>query len=142
MNLFVSPFYICSIYSIYRLLSTRLAIPLSPINPRAPSREGTTTNLVVSPTTNSQDPGLPWQGQPCRRHAQASTSKVNKNNGIQRQLCYLYIRTDVKLRCLLNSNNVSGYLSLLVIPKTTIRVTLCFCFVKENWIAGAILAGN
>ncbi len=41
----------------------RLALPLSPINPRAPSREGTTTNLAVSPTTNLQNPELPWQNQ-------------------------------------------------------------------------------
>ena len=55
-------------------------------------------HLASSSTTNSQNPEFPWQGQPYRGHAQASTSKVKKNNGIQRRLCYLYIRTDVKSR--------------------------------------------
>jgi hypothetical protein len=55
-------------------------------------------HLASSSTTNSQNPEFPWQGQPYRRHAQASTSKVKKINGIQRRLCYLYIRTDVKSR--------------------------------------------
>jgi len=47
----------------FQIACVRLVLPPSPINPRAPSREGTTTNLAVSPTTNSQYPGLPWQSQ-------------------------------------------------------------------------------
>ena len=51
----------------------RLVLPLTPITPKAPSREGTTANLALSSATNSKYPGFPWQHQP-----QHKIFKINK----------------------------------------------------------------
>lgn len=58
-------------------------MPLGPITIRAPNTGGDVNHLVLSSTTNLENPEFPWQGQPYREHAQVLTRKMVKINGLK-----------------------------------------------------------
>ena len=74
-------------------------------------------HLASSSTTNSQNPEFPWQGQPYRRHAQASTSKVKKIMGFNAACVICILEPIWKVGYLLNSKKCSQRFCAPSIPR-------------------------